>query len=385
MSPSDSLEVEIAQGFHRVSQPEWDSLVGQNDPFMTHAFLSALETSGSATTDTGWLPVHVLCRRNGTLVGAAPLYLKNHSYGEYIFDWSWAQAAQRAGLRYYPKLVCAVPFTPATGTRLLLTEDENPSEIRRALVGGMMHVAQEAQASSLHILFCTEQEREALCQLPGLHGRLTHQFHWTNPGVQSFDEWLDLLRSRRRKETRRERRKAQELGVEIQVLRGKEISPKCWQALESFYRDTVEKKWGEAYLSPDFFQIAADTLHPMAIAVLGVKGNEIVAGALAFQRGSHLIGRYWGCRPGFERLHFEICYHRPIELCITEGWTKFEAGAQGHHKLSRGLLPAATHSLHWIRHPGLEQAVGQAVQEESEHVREGLISMAKHGPFRRER
>ena len=384
MSPSDSLEVEIAQGIHTVPQADWDSLVGRHDPFMTHAFLTALESSGSATADTGWLPLHVLCRRHKQLIGAAPLYLKNHSYGEYIFDWSWAQAAQRAGLRYYPKLVCAVPFTPATGTRLLVSEQEDPSEIRRALVGGMMHVAQQAQASSLHILFCTEQERETLSQIPGLHGRLTHQFHWNNPGIQSFEEWLNLLRSRRRKETRRERRRAQELGVEIRVLRGRDITPRYWQALEGFYRDTVEKKWGEAYLSPDFFQIAADTLHPMAIAVLGIQNDQVVAGALAFQRGDHLIGRYWGCRPGFERLHFEICYHRPIELCITEGWTKFEAGAQGHHKLSRGLMPAATHSLHWIRHPGLENAVRQAVHEESEHVRQGLQSMAKHGPFRRE-
>ena len=183
--------------------------------------------------------------------------------------------------------------------------------------------------------------------------------------MESFEEWLCLLRSRRRKETRRERRKAEELGVEIRVLRGTEISHTCWQALESFYRDTVERKWGEAYLSPDFFQIAANTLNPMSIAVLGFQGEQVVAGALAFQRGTHLIGRYWGCRPGFERLHFEICYHRPIELCITEGWTKFEAGAQGHHKLSRGLMPAATHSLHWIQHSGLEHAVSRAVREES--------------------
>ena len=384
MSEKGEFSIEILQGIHRISEKEWDRLVPPDDPFMTHAFLHALEESGSASINTGWMPLHILCRRENRLVGGAPLYLKNHSYGEYIFDWGWADAARRAGVPYYPKLLSAVPFTPASGRRLLIPTGEHDSNIERALLSGMMHVAKESRAQALHILFCTEQEHQELGSIPGIVPRTTFQYHWTNPGVSNFEEWLSLMRARRRKEIRRERRVPKDLDVEIRVVPGADLTENDWQVLESFYRDTVERKWGQPYLTPDFFKLARVRLAHLALGILAVHDGEIQASALFFQRGSNLYGRYWGCRPGYERLHFELCYHRPIELCLTEGWTRFEAGAQGDHKISRGLLPAPTHSVHWVRHTGLSDAVQTWMDEESQTNIQTMEKLAKHGPFRKQ-
>jgi predicted N-acyltransferase len=383
MSTRPEFSVEIRQAIDSVPEEEWDRLLTPDDPFTCHAFLSVLERSGSATTETGWFPVHVLCRHGERLVGAAPLYLKNHSYGEYIFDWGWAQAARRAGLAYYPKLVCAVPFTPATGHRFLVAPGEDAPTIRRALLGAMTHVAREAGAHSLHVLFSSEEETEDLSTVPGISPRLTHQYHWVHPGVADFDAWLATMRSRRRKEIRRERRRPSELNVEIQVLRGADLLPSHWEALECFYRSTVDRKYAQAYLTPEFFSMAQTRLAHLAVGILALEGSEVRAGALAFQRGSHLYGRYWGCQPGFEALHFEICYHRPIELCLEQGWTRFEAGAQGEHKIARGLLPSPTRSLHWMSHAGLARAVARSNEEERAHTLRILEDLSRHGPFHR--
>ena len=385
------LSIEVVPGIHKVAPAAWDALVPPDDPFCTHAFLSALEDSGSATRETGWMPAHVLVRTvdgdtPGPLLAAAPAYVKDHSYGEYIFDWGWAQASQRAGIAYYPKVVSAVPFTPATGRRLLVAPDAPFSRdvLERVLLDGLRHVADAAEAMSLHVLFCTEGERERGAEQPGLVGRVTSQFHWTDQGYGDFEGWLSTFRSRARKETRRERRKAEQLGARVHVVPGPQMTADHWGALHGFYSDTVEKKWSREYLSPAFFRDFGERLAPIAMALLAEVDGEYVAGALAFQRGKALFGRYWGCRPGFEPLHFEICYHRPIELCLENGWTRFEAGAQGHHKIKRGLLPAETHSLHWLRHPGLARAVERAVGEETADVREHCTVLATHGPFRRD-
>ena len=386
-----TLSIEVASNIGAIDPVAWDALVPADDPFCTHAFLSAVEDSGSACADTGWVPAHVLVRSaepSGVdrIVAAAPAYVKDHSYGEYIFDWGWAQASQRAGIPYYPKVVAAVPFTPATGRRFLVAPDGPvaPEVLEQAVLEGLRHVTDAARAMSLHVLFCTGEERQRAEQQDGVLGRTTHQFHWHDRGYGDFEGWLSSFRSRARKETRRERRKPEQLGATVHVIRGEALTAEHWAALEGFYRDTVDKKWSRQYLSPAFFQNYRERLAPITVALLAEVEGEWVAGALAFQRGKALFGRYWGCRPGFEPLHFEICYHRPIELCLQHGWTRFEAGAQGYHKVKRGLLPAAIHSLHWLRHPGLSDAVGRALQEETVEVEAQIEQLSSHGPFRRD-
>lgn len=379
-----ALQVELIDALTAVPAAEWDALGSPDDPFTTHDFLSALEVGGSVGPGTGWLPQHVLVRRQGRLVGAMPLYLKGHSYGEYIFDWGWAEAARRAGIRYYPKLVSAVPFTPATGPRLLVDPTLTGSaatEIHRALLAGAMHLADAAEASSLHVLFCPEDQRQALEDL-GLIGRRTHQYHWTNQGYTDFDHWLSTFRSRRRKETRRERRLP--AGVQVLDVAGHALSPRQRRAVRDLYEDTCHKRGGHPYLTEESFSLLWSAPKPGSRVLLAEDGGEVVAMALLFQRGRHLYGRYWGCRPGYESLHFELCYHRPIELCIQHGWTRFEAGAQGQHKIKRGLVPAATWSAHWLAHRGLAAAVAEACRREAHQTVRHMELLAEHGPFRRQ-
>lgn len=385
-----ALRIELLPSIHDVDADTWDALVPPDDPFCTHAFLSALEDSGSATAETGWMPAHVLLRSGESaaspVIGGAPAYVKDHSYGEYIFDWGWAEASQRAGLDYYPKVVNAVPFTPATGRRLLVAKGCNlPSHVvENALQQGLLKLREAASAHSVHTLFCTEGERQRGEDAPWI-GRVTSQFHWHDQGYGSFDGWLSTFRSKARKEARRERRRPQELDCTVEVVPGTELTAAHWQALHGLYTHTVQKKWARAYLSPAFFHDFRSRLAPIAMGLFARRDddNAIVAGALAFQRGHSLFGRYWGCRPGFEPLHFELCYHRPIELCLTHGWTRFEAGAQGQHKLKRGLMPAETHSLHWLDHPGLARAVADAVAQETHAIRQHHEALATHGPFKR--
>jgi predicted N-acyltransferase len=381
------LEISVLPSYREVEAAAWDRLVPPDDPFCTHAFLSALVDSGSATAETGWMPAPVVVREpdGGRLVAAAPAWLKMHSYGEYIFDWGWAKASERAGIPYYPKVLVAVPFTPATGRRLLIEPGGDPKVLEPALVAGLHHLREAGHASGVHLLFLTEGEHARFADhAPRFLRRVTHQFHWTNDGYDSFEHWVSTFRSKVRKETRRERRKPEQLGATVHVLRGDQITAAQWGALEGFYRSTCDKKWGEAYLHPDFFELAPLRLSSMAVALLAEVDGRYVAGALAFQRGRHLYGRYWGCEPGFEPLHFELCYHRPIELCIDEGWTRFEAGAQGNHKLKRGLMPHETLSVHWMAHGGLHDAVARAVAEETAETRAHLAAIAHHGPFRRD-
>ncbi len=388
-APPHALEIALNPGMGGIAPEDWDRLTDPSDPFTTHAFLRTLEDSGSACAETGWAPAHVTVRRGGDLVAACPAWVKNHSYGEYIFDWSWAQAAQRAGLPYYPKVVVAVPFTPAQSRRLLVHPSAGQpgfptvEALHQALFRGLQALAETAEAWSIHVLFCRASEQRALSAL-GATPRLTHQFHWVNEGYESFEEWLGRFRSKLRKEARRERRRAEQLGVKVRTVRGNDLEPRHWRAMETFYRDTCSRKWGEAYLTPDFFARARVDLAHLAVGLLAEAEGRVVASSLLFQRGQHLYGRYWGCEAEFEQLHFELCYHRPIELCIEHGWTRFEAGAQGTHKLRRGLLPSATHSAHWLRHPGLARAVAQAMQEEAGLMRQEMLQLAAHGPFRRE-
>lgn len=380
--------VRLSSAIANVPAADWDRLVGDDDPFVEHGFLSALEASGSVSEATGWAPCHLLVwdeeRTPRRLMGAAPLYLKSHSYGEYIFDWSWANAASRMGIQYYPKLVCAVPFTPATGPRLMVAPDaERLAEVREALAQGLLAAAEATRASSVHVLFCSEEERLAL-EGAGFLGRLTYQFHWQNAGWDSFDAFLAAFRAPDRRKLKRERRDAAALGLELVTRSGADMTDVEWGALYDFYRSTTDEKGAIPYLTPDFFDRLRTSLPERVHVNLALDGGRPVAGALGFRKGRHLFGRYWGALDEAPMLHFELCYYRNIAYAIEHGLTRFEAGAQGDHKLKRGLMPSATWSAHWLRSPALATPVARALERERAAVEAEMAELAAHGPYRRE-
>lgn len=345
--------------------------------------MAALEASGSVGERAGAVPRFVLARDGDRLVGAVPLYLKNNSYGEFIFDWSWANAAHRAGIRYYPKLVAAIPFTPATGRRLLVAPDADAGTVTANLVDGIRAVAEQERASSIHVLFCTEDEMRRLAE-GGLLPRLSMQFHWHNRAgtpFRTFDDYLGTFKSRHRKQVRRERQIAAGHGLTFKTLTGGEMSPTDWAALHDFYTANASKHGGIEYLTPEFFEVIRATYARGVVSTLAYKGDTPVAGTFNFEKGRHIYGRYWGCATEYQMLHFELCYHRLIERAIERGATRFEAGAQGEHKLKRGLTPSFTYSAHWIRHPGLSASVSDFVTAEAEAVREQAAAFEAESPF----
>ncbi len=352
----DGVRVRVVPAIADIPTAEWDACAGNDNPFLSYAFLDALEASGSAAAETGWLPQHLALEdENGRLIGAAPLYLKTHSYGEYVFDWGWASAYERAGGRYYPKLQCAVPFTPVTGPRLLLRPDA-PPRAADMLVAAMIELGRRHKVSSLHVTFPTEPEWTRLGEA-GFLQRVGQQFHWRNNGYRRFDDFLDALNSRKRKQIRRERRDALAGGVEIETLTGSAIKGVHWDAFYRFYRSTSDRKWGEAYLTRAFFELLGERMAERVALVMARKGGRYVAGALNLIGRDTLYGRNWGCLGDFPFLHFEACYYRAIDFAIERGLARVEAGAQGQHKIQRGYLPVATYSAHWIRDPGFARAV----------------------------
>lgn len=378
------MKVEITPRIQDVSAEAWDALTPPDDPFSEHAFLLALERSESVSAESGWAPCHVLVEDEGRLVAAMPLYVKDNSYGEYIFDWGWADAAMRARIPYYPKLVSSVPFTPVTGGRLLLGGPPAPDDPRvAALLAGANAVAKSVRSSGLHVLFCTLAEQQVLAAT-GAIPRLTYQFHWENQGYTSFDHWLSGFRSRERKKVKRERQLPD--GVTVREVLGPDLTDAEIAAIHGFYQDTVDRKGGSDYLRPAFFfeELRRPGLARRVRCFFAEHDGQIVSGSLCFQKGGGLYGRYWGCKPGFHGLHFELCYHQPIARCITEGWSRFEAGAQGIHKLKRGLMPSPTYSAHWLQHAGLSGAVADAVAREAASTRRHMEALGAHGPFRRE-
>jgi predicted N-acyltransferase len=376
------MRLQVIDSLSQIPEQDWNALVNPNDPFTDYLFLRALEDSASVGQGTGWVPKHVLCYDDKRLAGAIPLYLKTDSYGEYIFDWGWASAAQRAGIRYYPKLTSAIPFTPATGRRFLL-HPQAPPETIDTLVQGIQDLADKQKVSSIHALFLTKEEQDQLTP-KGFLPRLTYQFHWENKAYQSFDDFLQSFRSSIRKQTKKERRQAAASGLNLCVKTGKDLNEAEWSALYHFYRHTAQDKHAIPYLSKKFFDLLRGPLLPYVVASLGLKGDKPVAGSLAFQKGKHLYGRYWGCLESHEALHFELCYYQLIDFCITHQLTRFEAGAQGEHKLKRGFLPSATYSSHWIRHPGFSQAIADYLARETSAVQEEMAALIPHGPFHRE-
>jgi predicted N-acyltransferase len=340
--------------------------------------------------------MHVLVRQGPRLVGALPLYAKDHSWGEYIFDFAWASASERAGLRYYPKLVAMAPFTPATGRRLLLAEGVDELAVTRALLEGVQEAARRVKASSAHVLFVTEGERDLLVAASGggspdrfgvagpLLPREALQFHWHNQSYASFDDYLARFRSQLRKQVRRERAQAIAGGVEVRVVEGEALTSSQLRALRTFYFDTCHKRGSGPYLTSEFFDQIARTHASRMVAVLAYRGGREIGGTLSFQKGAHLYGRYWGATEDLPALHFECCYYQLIERAIAQGLGRFEAGAQGEHKLRRGLMPVAIHSVHGLSHPGLRDAVADYLQRERAALAMQRAELAEHGPFHRE-
>jgi len=371
-----------------VAAADWDRLNRGDYPFARHAFLDGLEQTGCVRAGTGWRPQHMLVYEDAaskTPVGAAPLYLKSHSWGEYVFDFAWADAYERAGLPYYPKLLCAIPFTPATGPRLLVSPAaRRPDEVRRALIQGIIRHAQRLELSSVHWLFTDGPDTHAL-EAEGLLKRTGNQFHWTNHDYRDFDEFLAGLTSKRRKQIRRERRQVNEAGVTVRMVEGAELAPRHWDAMYDFYRNTVRERGAMPYLSREFFgHLAEHMAAQTVIAAAHDPGGEMVAGAL-YLKGSHtLYGRYWGASVFYEGLHFETCYYQPIDYCVRHGLRRFEAGAQGEHKLNRGLVPTPTYSAHWLAHPQFTDAVREFLDAETRQVERYAAILGDHSPFRRE-
>ncbi|MEO5620290.1 MAG: GNAT family N-acetyltransferase [Cypionkella sp.] len=363
-----------------ISEAEWDALACPDgppvDPFTTHRFLTALDASGSTGKGTGW-QTRPLVLREGAALAAMPLYVKAHSQGEYIFDHGWAQAFERAGGSYYPKLQAAVPFTPATGRRFLGDE-----ALRETLVETAISLANQNGLSSLHITFCTAEEAEALTGKHGLLHRVTQQFHWENNGYRDFDDFLAALSSRKRKMIRKERETARAAGLEIQSLTGDALQPAHWEAFWQFYQDTGARKWGTPYLTRGFFDEIQRTMRDDVLLVLAFDGTRPVAGALNFIGRDTLFGRYWGCIEEHPCLHFELCYYQAIDWAISHGLARVEAGAQGEHKLARGYLPTPVHSLHYIADPAFRDAVARYLAEERRAVDEEIEVLTSYGPFR---
>ena len=382
MDGADRLTLRVVDRLTKVPAAAWDACAGDH-PFVAHAFLQALEESGSATAETGWLPQYLLLEDgDGRLVGAAPLYVKSHSYGEYVFDHGWAEAYERAGGRYYPKLQVAVPFTPVPGPRLLL-RPEADRDAMRLLIAGLLEVAKRTEMSSLHVTFPTAVECDALVEA-GFLRRIGRQFHWENQNYRSFDDFLSALNARKRKQIKRERRDAN-AAVEIELLSGGDLKPRHWDAFFRFYTSTSGRKWGSPYLTREFFDLLGERMADRVLLVMAKNDGRYVAGALNLIGPDTLYGRNWGCIGDFPFLHFEACYYRAVEFAIARGLKRVEAGAQGPHKIQRGYLPQPTYSAHWIRDPGFRRAVADFLRREAVMVENEMDEMEQGlSPFRRE-
>jgi predicted N-acyltransferase len=376
------LQLGLHKSIHEVPAGEWDLCAGSENPFVSHAFLSAVEDSGSAGARTGWLPQHAVLRDEaGTLVACVPMYAKSHSYGEYVFDHGWARAFEQAGGNYYPKLQVSAPFSPVPGPRLLVRPGADIT--LETLGGALAQACRQLKLSSVHVTFCREEEYAALGQAGWLQ-RLGMQYHWQNHGYACFDDFLEALNARKRKSIRRERRDANACGLTFRTLQGDEITPDYWRAFYRFYESTVDRKWGSAYLTEKFFPLLGERLGGRVVLMVAEHGGKPVAGALNLLGADALFGRNWGCLGDFPFLHFELCYYRAIDFAISRGLARVEAGAQGEHKIQRGYLPSPTYSAHYIAHPGLRRAIAAFLDEERAARVHDMAALAEFSPFRKE-
>ncbi|MGE0398843.1 MAG: GNAT family N-acetyltransferase [Kofleriaceae bacterium] len=395
-STSGTIALRVVPSVAELPRAAWDGLDHGSSPFLTSGFLAALEGSGSIDAASargfsarkrrsGWTSLYLIVEVDGRVAGGVAAFVKSHSYGEYIFDWGWANAAGRAGIEYYPKLVIAAPATPATGPRMLLARDLDPAmraQVRAALVAGVKAIADDTQCSSIHWLFCTAEEQAALVEL-GFFARATYQFHWHNRGYATFDDFLAQLTSRKRKQLRKERARAQGAIEKLAWVSGRDMDEQRLDDLDAFYRNTTDNHGGRDYLRPGFFHLLAKELpDAMQMVEVTANGGKRVAGALFLETEGALYGRYWGTNVHIDLLHFETAYYAGIDRAIAKKLPLFEAGAQGEHKLLRGFEPSPTYSAHWIRHRGLAEAIAEYCEREAAAVAGEMAELAKAGPYR---
>jgi predicted N-acyltransferase len=388
--PEGEIAIRVTTGMDAFAPAEWSQMGGASrgralpyNPFVSHAFLSSLEDSGCVARDTGWLPQHLrLEAPDGTLLGAVAAYLKSHSQGEYVFDHGWADAFERAGGRYYPKLQASVPFTPATGPRLLAHESADAEPVQHALAEGLKALTDRLGISSAHVTFAPEGETRLLEESGFLH-RNDQQFHFFNEGYGGYEDFLASLASRKRKALRKERQAALEGGITIDWLTGRDLTERVWDDFFAFYMDTGGRKWGRPYLNREFYSLIGERMADDVLLVMAKRSGRYIAGAINFIGSETLYGRHWGCIEDHPFLHFEVCYHQAIDFAIAHGLKVVEAGAQGEHKLARGYMPVTTHSAHYIAHPGLRRAVSDYLHRERREVAAMGEYLAEHGPFRK--
>lgn len=384
--------IRIVNSMGGFTRAEWDSLAGTSrdgygnpyNPFISFDFLSIVEDSGCAARKSGWMGHHLrLEAPGGTLLGAMPCYVKSHSQGEYVFDHGWADAFERAGGRYYPKLQASVPFTPATGPRLLAHHAAEADVVRAALASGLKLVTERLGVSSSHVTFATQDDMAAL-EDAGFLARTDQQFHFFNEGYSSYDDFLATLASRKRKALKKERREALAPGIEIDWLTGSDLTERVWDDFFAFYMDTGNRKWGQPYLNRKFFSLIGERMRDDVLLVMARRNGRYVAGAINFIGSDTLYGRNWGCIEDHPYLHFEVCYHQAIDFAISKGLKVVEAGAQGEHKMARGYRPVTTRSAHYIVHPGLRNAVADYLERERDEVQQIGEYLDEHSPFRKD-
>lgn len=380
---NDGMELKVLTSISEIPGSSWNSVSGTANPFLRHEFLSALENNQCVGQNHGWLPRHLAAFEQDQLLGAVPMYLKDNSYGEFVFDWSWADAYQRAGLPYYPKSVVAVPYTPATGPRILTAAEASKDKIAPRLIELARAWSESENLSSLHWLFTDTDDTRRLKE-QGLLMRMGCQFHWQNQGYRDFEDYLSRFNSRKRKKVRRERRYVEQAGIDIRVVHGHEASDEELAVMYEFYRTTFDKKWGHATLNLGFFREIATTMGDQLVLIIASKDHRIVAGAICLRSNDTLYGRHWGCYEEYHSLHFEACYYQGIDYCIERGLASFEPGAQGEHKISRGFMPTPTWSAHWIADPRFREIIGRFLDQETAGMYEYMEELSERSPFRQE-
>ncbi len=380
---SKTVLVKVSDAIDEIAADEWNSLVDSDCPFLRHEFLLAAEHSGSVSPETGWVPRHLTCYDDSNRLRAAlVLYEKNHSWGEFVFDWAWANAYEQAGYDYYPKLVSAVPFTPAPGKRLLL-RDPADTEAASALLGAAIKLAEETDCSSVHVLFPDADELPLLREA-GLHVRKDCQFHWHNQGYKQFDDFLATFSSAKRKKTRRDRRRVAEAGISFRRLKGHDLDDETWKIVYRLISVTFMRRGSLPYFNLDFFAQISRTLPQNILVILAEKDGQAIAASLFFESDDVLYGRYWGSNGHYDALHFEACYYQGIEYCIDTGKQVFEPGTQGEHKISRGFVPTPTWSAHWLKQPEFYSAIGDYLNEERRHIERYMEAVDARSPYRKD-
>jgi predicted N-acyltransferase len=375
------MRIRVLNGLQQVSPESWNRLAGNANPFVRYEFLRALEDSGCVRAETGWYPQHLLLENDDNeLIAVAPAYLKTHSYGEYVFDWAWADAYERSGHSYYPKLVFAIPFSPVTGPRILA--QDLTGDIVEAMAAGARELADARGASSIHWLFTPADLNSHLANNNYMQ-RTGFQYHWQNHDYANFDDFLAEFSSDKRKKVKRERRLVREQDVRMEIVEGNDMTAQLWDRFYEFYRSTIVNHGAIAYLNRDFFGEIGEKLADAIVMVFAWQDDECIAGSINLKGDDALFGRYWGSDRFVDHLHFETCYYTAIEYCIANGFKRFEAGAQGGHKLSRGFLPTPTYSMHWLRHQEFSDAVERYLQQEQDGIEYQLNELNEHTPFKR--